>query len=134
MADPDSVPFMGTDAQDLAEVFDETHLDEEGDDFALHEEMTDVFDATRDRQRPLPSRLSPRDPPDSNPREDLEARADTLLAHTLKGLPQEDEEIELVYTGLMRNQRGAQASAAHWEARNLSDEDIHRLGYSPSQH
>ena len=85
MADPDSVPFMGTDAQDLAEVFDETHLDEEGDDFALPEEMTDVYDATRERVRPLPSRLSPKDPPETDAHADLEARADTLLAHTLKG-------------------------------------------------
>lgn len=133
MAVPDSVPFMGTDAQDLAEVFDETHLDEEGDDFALPEEMTDVFDATRDRSRPQPPRLSPQDPPAEDARDELETRADSLLAHSLNGLPQDGEEIELVYTGLLRNQRGAQASAAHWEARNLSDDDISRLGYSPDK-
>jgi hypothetical protein len=33
----------------------------------------------------------------------------------------------------MRNQRGAQASAAHWEARRLSDDDIEDLGYGPEQ-
>jgi hypothetical protein len=42
-------------------------------------------------------------------------------------------EIELVYAGLMRNQRGAQASAAHWEAKRLSDDDLEDLGYGPEQ-
>ena len=48
------------------------------------------------------------------------------------GAPQEaPDEVELVYAGLMRNARGAQASAAHWEARTLSDDDIADLGYGP---
>ena len=38
-------------------------------------------------------------------------------------------EVELVYSGLMENERGAQASAAHWEARRLDDDDIEQLGY-----
>jgi hypothetical protein len=29
--------------------------------------------------------------------------------------------------------RGAQASAAHWEAKRLSDDDIADLGYGPDQ-
>ena len=41
------------------------------------------------------------------------------------------DEVELVYSGLMRNARGAQASAAHWEAKTLSDDDIADLGYGP---
>jgi len=41
------------------------------------------------------------------------------------------DEVEFVYTGLMRNVRGAQASAAHWEAKTLSDDDIAGLGYGP---
>ncbi|MNU01803.1 hypothetical protein D3C72_2453160 [compost metagenome] len=43
------------------------------------------------------------------------------------------DEVELVYAGLMRNQRGAQASAAHWEAKRLSDDDIEDLGYGPDR-
>lgn len=136
MADPDSVPFMETDAQDLAEVFDETHLDEDGDDFAMPEEMTDVYDATRDQGRPLPSRLSPY-APDNNPSRDaLIEQADTILGLQIdedadtETTPVAEQEIELVYTGLMRNQRGAQGSASHWEARRLSDEDIRDLGYA----
>lgn len=42
-------------------------------------------------------------------------------------------EVELIYSGLMRNVRGAQASAAHWEAKRLSDDDIADLGYGPDQ-
>ena len=41
------------------------------------------------------------------------------------------DEVELVYSGLMENARGAQASAAHWEAKRLSDDDIADLGYGP---
>lgn len=41
------------------------------------------------------------------------------------------DEVEFVYTGLMRNVRGAQASAVHWEAKTLSDDDIAGLGYGP---
>ena len=40
-----------------------------------------------------------------------------------------NDEVELVYTGLMRNIKGAQASAAHWEAKRLPDDDIDDLGY-----
>ena len=40
-------------------------------------------------------------------------------------------EVELVYAGLMEDVQGAQASAAHWEARSLSDDDIEDLGYGP---
>ena len=38
-------------------------------------------------------------------------------------------EVELVYSGLMEDSQGAQASAAHWESRRLSDDDIDELGY-----
>jgi len=137
MADPDFVPFMETDAQDLAEVFDETHLDEDGDDFAMPEEMTDVYDATRDLGRPLPARLTPHTPASTQNHDTLSAQADTILGQNTQQdeapetSPIGDQEIELVYTGLMRNQRGAQGSASHWEARRLSDEDIRDLGYSP---
>lgn len=38
-------------------------------------------------------------------------------------------EVELVYAGLLDDAKGAQASAAHWEAKTLSDDDIDDLGY-----
>jgi len=70
----------------------------------------------------------------------IEAEADALLGVDSVRISETDAggevgsspgEIELVYTGLMRNQRGAQASAAHWEAKRLSDDDIQDLGYGP---
>ena len=42
-----------------------------------------------------------------------------------------DGEVELLYSGLMEDSKGAQASAAHWEAKSLSDDDIEDLGYGP---
>ena len=44
------------------------------------------------------------------------------------------DEIELVPSGLMRNVKGAQGSAAHWESRRLDDDDIDALGYGPDEH
>ncbi|WP_292051097.1 MULTISPECIES: hypothetical protein [unclassified Brevundimonas] len=125
MADAQIDTDGGFDPQDTAEVFDETHLDDDGDGDILLGEM-DVFDATRphdERQnRPVPEEdFSEEDEPSA-----LEIEANSLLAAS--PVPDSDE-IELVYTGLMRNQRGAQGSAAHWEAKRLSDEDVGALGY-----
>lgn len=121
-----SDPDNGFDPQDSAEVFDETHLDDEGDGEALLDELEDVFDATRPHREGL-TRPAPEE--DFNEAEEispLEAEANALLDGSEV---ENSDEIELVYTGLMRNQRGAQASAAHWEAKRLSDEDVEQLGY-----
>jgi hypothetical protein len=70
----------------------------------------------------------------------IEREADALLGVDGENRDQIDaeggpasapDEIELVYSGLMENERGAQASAAHWEAKRLSDDDITDLGYGP---
>ena len=126
MADAQIDTDGGFDPQDTAEMFDETHLDDDGDGDILLGEV-DVFDATRphdERQtRPAPDEdFSEEDEPSP-----LEIEADTLLNATPDS---SSDEIELVYTGLMRNQRGAQGSAAHWEAKRLSDEDVGALGYN----
>ena len=72
--------------------------------------------------------------------DEAEAEADALLGVDGEKINQSDagsnglqadDEVELVYAGLMENERGAQASAAHWEAKNLSDDDIADLGYGP---
>ena len=132
------------DEQDQSEVYDETHLDDEGDGEFLLDEADGVLDVT---QADGDSDEDDFDEDDLDIEDNLaldgiEAEADALLgvdspqvseidgdsaAHTGK------DEIELVYTGLMRNQRGAQASAAHWEAKRLSDDDIADLGYGPDQ-
>jgi hypothetical protein len=68
----------------------------------------------------------------------IEREADALLGMDGEKVNQSDAdsndlaaegEVELVYSGLMENERGAQASAAHWEARRLDDDDIEQLGY-----
>jgi len=122
MPDPNNQPD-----QDQSEVFDETHLDDEGDGDFLLDEADPVLDVTRansDQQR----EPSDRDDPDLL----LDATGRHLREIDTESTGQRGaDEVELVYSGLMRNARGAQASAAHWEARTLSDDDIQALGYGP---
>ena len=139
------------DEQDQSEVFDETHLDDEGDTTQLLDELDPVFDATQ-AEGDDDEDEEDVDDPDAEiddddleddaglqVRESLEAEADTLLAEDESEGDDDGEsdagpdEVELVYTGLMREQRGAQASAAHWEAKRLADDDIAALGYGPDE-
>lgn len=136
-------PVTEPDDQDQSEVFDETHIDDEGDGDLLLDEAGPVLDVTRakgdgaDYDRPPGSES---DDPERRYASDLiEAEADALLGRPARSHdddegdedPSGPGEIELVYTGLMREVRGAQASAAHWEAKRLSDDDIADLGYGP---
>lgn len=137
-------PDFDADGQDQAEVYDETHLDDEGDGDLSFDEADDVLDVT---QLDGDADPEPFDEDDADLDGDLaldgmEAEADALLGVDSVRLSETDgdgalasgaDEVELVYAGLMRNQRGAQASAAHWEARRLSDDDIEDLGYGPEQ-
>ena len=137
-------PEFEADGQDQAEVYDETHLDDEGDGDLSFDEADDVLDVT---QLDGDADAEPFDEDDADLDADLaldgiEAEADALLGVNGVRLNEADSdgatasganEIELVYAGLMRNQRGAQASAALWEAKRLSDDDIEDLGYGPEQ-
>lgn len=131
------------DDQEQSEVFDETHLDDDGDGDFLLDEADPVLDVT---QADGDSDDAPFDEDDLDEVEDslgasgIEAEADALLGVDGERLTEIDgesggqsgaDEVELVYSGLMRNARGAQASAAHWEAKRLSDDDITELGYGP---
>lgn len=136
------------DEQDQAEVFDETHLDDEGDTEMLLDELDPVFDATQ-ADGDADEDEDDSDDPDVDEddldeadeglqvRESLEAEADALLAEAETEGDDDGEpdaapgEVELVYAGLMEDERGAQASAAHWEAKRLADDDIADLGYAP---
>ncbi|MBU1324027.1 MAG: hypothetical protein KJ676_02185 [Alphaproteobacteria bacterium] len=135
-----------TDEQDQSETFDETHLDDEGDTGMLLDELDPVFDATQavgdsdvDDDEDDGDEESDEAEDGLRQRETLEAEADALLnAGETEGDDDGEprggpDEIELVYTGLMREQRGAQASAAHWEAKRLADDDIASLGYAPDE-
>lgn len=133
-----------SDDQAQSEVYDETHIDDEGDGDILLDEADLVLDVTQ------MAGDADEEPFNEDVEDDLdeiqgaagiEAEADALLGVDGERLTEIDsesaggrgpDEVELVYSGLMRNARGAQASAAHWEARRLSDDDIADLGYGPA--
>ena len=137
-----SRPEIDFDAQDQAEVYDETHIDDEGEGDLSLDEADDVLDVTQ-ADGDADDEAFDEDDLDLDRNlalDGVEAEADTLLGLDSIRLSEADangevgsgpDEIELVYAGLMRNQRGAQASAAHWEAKRLSDDDIEDLGYGP---
>lgn len=128
------------DDQGQAEVFDETHLDDEGEGDLLLDEADQVLDVTQadgdaDEDAFDEDDL---DIDDQLALDGIEREADALLGMDGEKVNQSDAdsndlaaegEVELVYSGLMENERGAQASAAHWEARRLDDDDIEQLGY-----
>lgn len=135
------------DEQDQSEVFDETHLDDDGETEMLLDELDPVLDVTQ-ADGDADEDEDDVDDPDVDQddldedddglqvRESLEAEADAILAEGETegdddGEPDAAEgEVELVYAGLMEDERGAQASAAHWEAKRLADDDIAALGYA----
>lgn len=139
MAERDDDP----DDQDQAEVYDETHIDDEGDGDILLDEADPVLDVTQaagDADEDEFDEDADDDLDELQGASGIEAEADALLGVDGERLTEIDgesaggrgpDEVELVYTGLMRNVRGAQASAAHWEAKSLSDDDIASLGYGP---
>lgn len=134
-----------SDDQEQSEVFDETHIDDEGDGEVMLDEADPVLDVTQADGDADEEEFNEDTEEDDDLDEDLgasgiEAEADALLGVDGERLTEIDgestggrgpDEVELVYSGLMRNSRGAQASAAHWEAKRLSDDDIAGLGYGP---
>jgi hypothetical protein len=121
-----------SDEQAQSEVYDETHIDDEGDGDILPDEAGPVLDVTQV--------AGDADEDGLEEVEGIEAEAEALPGvgeerlieiDSQGSVPRGEDEVELVYTGLMRNVRGAQGSAAHWEAKRLSDEDIDDLGYGP---
>lgn len=136
----------GLDDQDQSEIFDENNADvsETGsvtEDYASFEEMPGVPDLTSTVDDAVEPEVEETDDglsgslgnggiefdvdrtPDPGRFPETEIDPDTD--------PPGEGEVELVYSGLMENVRGAQASAARWEADALSDEDIVDLGYGP---
>jgi len=132
-----------SDDQEQSEVYDETHIDDEGDGDILLDEADPVLDVTQaagDADEEEFDEDAEDDLDETQGASGIEAEADALLGVDGERLTEIDgesaggrgpEEVELVYTGLMRNVRGAQASAAHWESKSLSDDDIAGLGYGP---
>jgi len=110
----------GADAQDQAEVFDETNITRDGDDIAHPDMARDVFDVTREDE-------------DSEPLEAGGADFDPDLADEAEL----EFELELddgvdeprVLAGDADLVANDDASPADYEADNLSDEDLRGLGY-----
>ena len=132
------------DDQEQSEVFDETHLDDEGDGEFLLDEADPVLDVTQADGDSDEDEFDENDLDidDQLALDGIEREADALLGDDGERINQSDadsnglaaeDEVELVYSGLMENERGAQASAAHWESRRLSDDDIADLGYGPEE-
>ena len=133
------------DDQAQAEAYDETHLDDDGDGDFLPDEADPVLDVTQvegDADEEDFDEDQPDDLDETQGASGIEAEADALLGVDSARLSEIDgessgqsgkDEVELVYAGLMENERGAQASAAHWEAKRLSDDDIADLGYGPDE-
>ena len=132
-----------SDDQAQSEVYDETHIDDEGDGDILLDEADPVLDVTQvagDADEEEFDEDEEIDLDEVQGSAGIEAEADALLGMDGERLTEIDsesggqrgpDEVELVYAGLMRNARGAQSSAAHWEAKRLSDDDIAGLGYGP---
>lgn len=121
------------DDQAGAEIFDETHIDDEGEGDLLLDEAGGVPDLTHEAVDDADDGIDEDDrdgyDPEGAPEDDLEPASGHSPGGAAPALG--TDEIELVYSGLLDDVRGAQASAAHWEARRLSDDDIESLGYGP---
>ena len=130
------------DDQEQSETFDETHIDDEGEGDLMLDEAGGVLDVTQadGDADDEPFDEDDIDLEDTLALDGIEAEADALLGVDSARVSEIDgesnglrgpDEVELVYSGLMENERGAQASAAHWESKRLSDDDIEDLGYGP---
>lgn len=133
------------DEQDQSEVFDEDNYDAADgpptNEFKTFEELPDVLDVTSavgDAEDDEDIGAESVDLTDELGAEGVEPEADPLFGVDTPRLNTLDTEsndlrsegeVELVYSGLMEDSKGAQASAAHWESRRLSDDDIDELGY-----
>jgi hypothetical protein len=135
----------GLDEQDQSEVFDEDNFDPADagaptNEFKTFEELPDVLDVTQaegdaDEEEFDEDDL---DLDDELSAEGIEPDADPLFGADAARVSDQDlgadepgeDEVELVYAGLMEDVKGAQASAAHWESKRLSDDDIEDLGYA----
>jgi hypothetical protein len=133
-----------SDDQEQSEVFDEDNFDAADagaptNEFKTFEELPDVLDVTS-ADGDADDEDFDADDEDSLSASGVEPEADPLYGVDGQRLTEIDagggdiathDEVELVYAGLMEDVQGAQASAAHWEAKSLSDDDIADLGYGP---
>jgi hypothetical protein len=119
----------GADAQDQAEIFDETNITRDGDDIAHPDMARDVFDVTREDEDSDPFEAAGEDfDPDQADEAELEAELD------------QDDGVDgaRVFAADDADRvTSDDARPADYEADDLSDEDVAALGYAdgpaPSQ-
>lgn len=130
--------------QDGAETFDEDNL--EGDDagpleqqFKTFEELPDLFDDTArlgdgsaDEQATDESEFTEDLIQDEDLEDPLANREDTDV-DTDEETGSASSEVELEFQADVEGARGAQGSAAHFESRQLDDEDLRELGYQEDE-
>lgn len=110
----------GADAQDQAEVFDETNITRDGDDIADPDMAREVFDVTREDEDSEPMEAGGTDfDPDLADEAELELELDLDDGADQSRVLADDA--DLVATD--------DATPADYEADVLSDEDLHKLGY-----
>lgn len=134
------------DDQDQSETFDEDNVDasESGgltNEYKTFEEMPDVLDVTSAEGDADEEAFDEddQDIDDNLSLDGVEPEADGQFGADAARVSDQDlggdaageGEVELVYSGLMEEVRGAQSSAAHWESKRLADDDIEDLGYGP---
>ena len=110
----------GADAQDQAEIFDETNITRDGDDIAHPDMARDVFDVTREDEDAEPLAAGGADfDPDLADEAELEFELD--LDDGIDEPRVLADDADLVTTD--------DATPADYEADDISDEDLHALGY-----
>jgi hypothetical protein len=134
------------DKQDQSEVFDEDNFDPAdagapSNELRTFEEIPDVLDVTSadGDAKEEDAAEDYLDLDEDLSAEGVEPDADARFGEDAARVSEQDlgadpastNEVELVYAGLMEDVKGVQASAAHWESKRLSDDDIEDLGYGP---
>ena len=110
----------GADAQDQAEIFDETNITRDGDDIAHPDMARDVFDVTREDEDSEPLEAGGADfDPDLADEAELEFELELDDGVDEPRVLADDAD-------LVAND---DASPADYEADNLSDEDLRGVGY-----
>ena len=119
------------DAQDNAEVLDETNLTDDGEDIANFDEIDDVLDVTQaegdddEDEEDVDALLDDEDLDDID--DDLEGGRDDegldIEREPLAAIAGDDEDLE----GAVSNEDD---SAADFESTELADDDIEALGYA----
>ena len=117
-------PDVGLDAQDQAEIFDETNLDDDAE-FVTLEEMPDVYDATQALGDGREVRSFDAADLDAEALDDEDLEDDEDLDDELRDDLEDDEEDDEIDDEDVDDE-----DEADYESEDLSDDDLEDLGYA----